>query len=130
MINVVIDTNVYISSVIKPGGIPTAVIDIATTGGDVELIYNLEIFAEYDRVFSYPKLKIPPEKKLMILTEIKNSGIIVIPTKSDIIFKDESDRIFYDTAKHSGAILITGNLKDFPKEDFIMSPADFVGKYG
>ena len=30
----------------------------------------------------------------------------------------------------SGAILITGNLKDFPKEDFIMSPADFVGKYG
>ena len=39
---------------------------------------------------------------------------------------DETDRIFYDTAKASGAILITGNLKHFPSEPFIMKSAEFL----
>ena len=40
--------------------------------------------------------------------------------------RDESDRIFYDTAKESKSILISGNLKHFPNEEFIMLPADFL----
>jgi predicted nucleic acid-binding protein len=42
---------------------------------------------------------------------------------------DEKDRIFYDTAKQRNAILITGNIKHFPEEDFIMSPKDFLERY-
>jgi hypothetical protein len=38
---------------------------------------------------------------------------------------DESDRKFYDAAKACHAILITGNQKHFPKENFIVSPAEF-----
>lgn len=43
---------------------------------------------------------------------------------------DEKDRIFYDTAKESSAILVTGNIKHFPKEAFIMSPNDFIQEIG
>jgi len=40
---------------------------------------------------------------------------------------DETDRVFYDTAKASGAILITGNIRHYPAMPFIMTPADFLG---
>ena len=42
---------------------------------------------------------------------------------------DEDDRIFYDIAKASHAILLTGNIKHFPLEPFIVSPADFLKEY-
>ena len=45
---------------------------------------------------------------------------------SDVPMLDEDDRVFYDTAKESGAILVTGNTKHFPAESFIMTPSDFL----
>jgi len=39
---------------------------------------------------------------------------------------DEDDRKFYDTAKSVGAWLISGNLKHYPKEDFIKTPTEFL----
>jgi hypothetical protein len=42
---------------------------------------------------------------------------------------DETDRIFYDTAKKSNSILVTGNMKHFPIEPFIKNPHDFLGYY-
>jgi len=47
----------------------------------------------------------------------------------DISLPDESDRIFYDTACESKAILITGNKKHYPDEEFIMTPADFLLRF-
>jgi len=41
---------------------------------------------------------------------------------------DESDRVFYDTAKTIGAILVTGNIKHYPDEPLIMTPAVFMKK--
>ena len=46
--------------------------------------------------------------------------------EKNIPMPDESDRIFYDTDKQSGSILITGNTKHFPDEPFIMTPAEFM----
>ena len=53
-------------------------------------------------------------------------GALIEPTISTIPLPDESDRIFYDTAKDSGAILVTGNIKHYRDESFIMTPADFM----
>jgi hypothetical protein len=39
---------------------------------------------------------------------------------------DEGDRAFYDIAKAYGATLITGNIQHFPKEDFILTPSEFL----
>ena len=51
---------------------------------------------------------------------------MIEPAASDIPMIDETDRIFYDTAKAAGATLITGNIKHYPAEPFIMLPADFI----
>jgi predicted nucleic acid-binding protein len=39
---------------------------------------------------------------------------------------DEDDRVFYDTATASEAVLVTGNIRHFPAEPFVMTPADFL----
>ena len=49
-----------------------------------------------------------------------------MPKKSNLQMIDEADRIFYDTAKGSNSILITGNIKHFPKEDFIKTVNEFL----
>jgi len=53
-------------------------------------------------------------------------GETVAPEQSSIPLPDETDRIFYDTAVASGAVLITGNKKDYPDNPFIFTPADFL----
>jgi len=39
---------------------------------------------------------------------------------------DEDDRKFYDVAKSAEAFLITGNIRHYPKEPFIVSPSGFL----
>ena len=60
---------------------------------------------------------------------LRNIGISFDPPPSTIKLQDESDRIFYDTAKGSASYLITGNIKHYPKESFILLPADFLRRF-
>ena len=53
-------------------------------------------------------------------------GYSVVPTPLDTDFVDVSDKKFYEVAKFCGAKLITGNLKHFPRESEVVSPADFL----
>jgi predicted nucleic acid-binding protein len=43
---------------------------------------------------------------------------------------NEDDRIFYDAAVEANAYLITGNIKHFPKESFIITPSQFLAIIG
>ena len=51
---------------------------------------------------------------------------MIEPVASTISLPDETDRVFYDTAKSSDSILITGNIKHYPSDEFVMSPSDFL----
>ena len=62
----------------------------------------------------------------VLLDEVRRIGFSVISDVSDIPLIDEDDRIFLDTAKASGALLVTGNTKHYPHEPFITTPATFV----
>ncbi len=37
----------------------------------------------------------------------------------DVPFADESDKKFYEVAKHCNAVLITGNKKHFPDDPIV-----------
>ena len=76
--------------------------------------------------------KIDPSNVCRFIDLLKNIGIPFNPLSNDLRphkaekIPDESDRIFYATAKGSDSILISGNLKHYPGEPFIMLPADFL----
>ena len=64
------------------------------------------------------------------MADLREIGVQVNPKTSGIIIKDEDDRIFYDTAKTSDAILITGDKHLLElKEPFIKTPAEYIHEY-
>ena len=130
MINVVIDTNVIISSMLSPNGTPSKVVAIILEVDEFNIIYSNEMLKEYKKVLAYRKLNIDTETQHQFLYTIKDAGIVITPAPSSIQMRDETDRVFYDTAKASNSVLITGNKKDYPNESFIMSPSEFISYVG
>ena len=123
----VLDTNIVISALINPEGKPSQIMKMILNL-QAELCHNIAILIEYERVALRPKFsgKIDSGKIKRFIKLLENIGISYNPAPSNIKLPDESDRIFYDTAKRSGSILISGNIKHYPKEPFIMTPADFL----
>jgi len=130
MQKVVIDTNIIIAAFITPNGLPARVIDLVVSDEKMAICYNEGILAEYEEVLlreKFKKYNFDPDKIKSFMYNVKQIGIFVDPPKSDIFMPHESDRNFYDTANESGAILITGNAKHYPrKKSFIMSPVEFL----
>ena len=122
---VVIDTNILISSRLSALGNPAKIMRLIADG-QLEVYYNSEILKEYRRVLAYDKFKFSLESQEFAVEIIKNIGNIINPVISKIILPDESDRIFYDTAKAVNAYLITGNLKHYPEESYILKPTQFI----
>jgi len=127
MQKIVVDTNVVVSSNLVSSGNPAEIMKLFYTGA-LQLYYSQKILEEYKRVLAYKKLKFAITAQMAIINAIEIGGIWIEPPASVIPFNDEADRIFYDTAKISDAVLITGNIKHYPAESFIMTPAEFLCK--
>jgi putative PIN family toxin of toxin-antitoxin system len=127
MKRVVIDTNVIVSSTLSEKGKPAEIMDLCYSGG-ILVFYTAEILDEYKRVLSYERLNIAVETQIGVIEAIEEIGIMIEPIASTIPLPDETDRVFYDTARSSESTLITGNTKHYPVENFIMTPAEFLNK--
>lgn len=128
MTKVVLDTNVLVSALLSNG--PPAVITDLVAEGKLTLFYNDEIIGEYWDVLRRKKFKFRSSQVSRLIDTIVKAGIAVMDTLLSVIpMPDENDRKFYDVAKVSSAFLITGNLKHFPQEPFIVNSSDFLKLY-
>lgn len=125
---VVIDTNILVSSLWSKSGTPAKIMSLVICGRLVPC-YDYRILCEYKEVLSRPKFKFSPGEINALLDFIKHSGRSVIAEPLDNEFADEADKKFYEVAKHCGATLITGNIKHFPSDEFVMTSNDFLEKY-
>jgi len=125
MIYVVLDTNVLVSALWSKDGTPSKIAHLIP---DKKIIpcYCDDILNEYNIVLSRPKFGFQKEQITALLVNIKKYGKAIVADKSTLPLPDESDRVFYDVARASEAILITGNIKHFPPEPFIMTPSEFL----
>ena len=123
--DVVLDTNILVSALWSANGTPAQIVE---NMGELTVYYNDEIMAEYKDVLLRDKFKgrFTDDEINGLLMYIEKFGKNIVAPKSDIPLPDEKDRIFYDTAKGSGSFLITGNVKHYPKESFILTPAEFL----
>ena len=122
MIRIVLDTNIIISAAFSPLGNCARIINLLTGSEQVELFYAEPILAEYQLVLSRPQLDISPQIQAELMETIKAEGKELKPVPSSIPLIDESDCIFYDTAREARAILITGNKKHYPVEAVYYAP--------
>ena len=122
---VVLDTNVVVSALYKSDSNPGAIIQ-SIMDGEIVIFFNEPILAEYDEVLSRIRLHIDKKEKVKILDLIQIRGAIFEPVKSSIEMADEDDRVFFDTANQARVILVTGNTRHYPEQEFIMTPAEYV----
>ncbi|MCL2108377.1 MAG: putative toxin-antitoxin system toxin component, PIN family [Oscillospiraceae bacterium] len=125
---VVVDTNVIVSAFWSKGGNPAKIISLIQNYL-ITPCYDYRIMQEYEEVLSRKKFGFESWEINNFLSQIKHDGISVVAPHIDIVFSDESDKMFYEVAKKCNAVLITGNSKHFPKDDCVVTPTDFLNTF-
>lgn len=125
----VIDTNVIVSALISKSleSNPLKVFRAIFQNRIVPL-YNDEIMDEYRTVLSRPKFRLDKSMIETVLKAVAVDGLRMNRTPADdVYFPDLKDIVFYEVAlSKEDSYLITGNIKHFPLEPFIVTPAEMV----
>lgn len=126
----VIDTNVLVSALL------TSKDDAATVqvlgkvlSGEIIPVYSNPITREYQEVLSRKKFHFSGEMIHYVLSAIEKYGIYVDPAPSGVVLPDMKDLPFYEVVlekRTDDAYLVTGNIKHFPKEPFIVTPRELL----
>lgn len=125
----VIDTNVLVSAMIRWDSVPGCILEHAFVGDIIPLL-NEQVLKEYMEVLRRPKFQFDEEKINIIIDGMVKRGILVDAEETSVVLPDPKDAVFYEIVmekrKHDGAFLITGNIKHFPAEPFIVTPREML----
>ena len=128
----VIDTNVLVSALLKEFSNPWKILQFVRIGKIIPL-YNKEMLIEYGEVlrrkekYDFPEEEIQEVINLLITTGMQFNG-----SQVDELFTDGDDIKFYSVAITAinyispYSKLVTGNKKDFPIKEFIVSADEMV----
>jgi putative PIN family toxin of toxin-antitoxin system len=117
MIRVVLDTNIFVSALLNPLGLPARTFLATISGGIARLCLSAEVYAEYEEVISRPKFNRSGQVVEETLRTIRQNALWVKPSETVRICSDSDDDIFLECCQAARAhYLVTGHLKDFPPE--------------
>ena len=126
MVYAVIDTNVLVSAIlsIHPDS-ATVIIRDKIIDGLIIPLYNADIIEEY--VLTRPKFHFPAELVDAVLDVILQKGFSLERTKTEEVFIDPKDVVFYEIAlSKEGSYVVTGNTKHFPVSPIVVTPAEML----
>jgi putative PIN family toxin of toxin-antitoxin system len=130
MIRVVIDTNVLISALLQPQGLPAQVLLMSVAERAARLCVSGEVYAEYEEVIRRPRFKRSESEIADTLRAIREIGIWVKPSHKVRACIDPDDDVFLECAQAARAhYIVTGNVKDFPAkwaDTLIVTPHQFL----
>lgn len=131
---IVLDTNVLVSAFLKPQSKPARILRLVIQG-EIRIIINEAILAEYNEVLSRPVFKLNDKYVQKILKLFRTKGIKATALAKSFHLPDSSDEPFLEAAIACRAdALVTGNLKHFPEEKChgqnILLPAEFLNTFG
>lgn len=125
----VLDTNVLVSALLSKSSVPAMILD-ETADGSISPLYDDDILAEYEDVLHRKKFPFAERDIRAVIEAIKSRGVRVEAGTVDVTLPDMDDVIFYavvmEKRKETDAYLVTGNLKHFPKEPFIVTPREML----
>ena len=125
----VIDTNVIVSALISSNDKSNPAVIVRTVlQGKIIPVYNDEIISEYIEVLSRDKFHVQKSDIDLVISHIIRIGLKVERTEAiGEIFPDPKDVVFYEVAlSKEDSYLVTGNIKHFPKVDFVVTPAEML----
>lgn len=126
----VIDTNVLVSALLSSKD-DTATVQVfaKVISGEIIPVYSNVITKEYREVLSRKKFGFSAEMIEYLLSAVEKYGILVDPSPSGITLPDMKDVPFYQVVlekRDDNAYLVTGNIKHFPKEPYIVTPRELL----
>ena len=125
----VIDTNVLVSAMLKWNSVPGNIMELVFSGTIVPLL-NEQIVKEYRDVLSRPKFHLTDMIIGNVINEIDRLGLYLDAETTNVILPDPKDTVFYEIVmekrKTEDAYLVTGNIKHFPSEPFIVTPREMM----
>lgn len=125
----VIDTNVIVSAMLKYHSVPGCIVDLAFNGPIIPVL-NDEIEQEYRNVLSRPKFHLTEDIVDDIIGAFRSNGLYLDAEHINIDLPDPKDLVFYEIVmearKEDTAYLITGNIRHFPSEPFIVTPREML----
>ena len=126
---VVLDTNVVVSGLLTHYGVCAEIIDRMREGRFM-LCVDGRILAEYADVLGRAELSLPIDAVRDFLEFVRTRAERVDAAVSAAALPDEADRPFLETALAAKAVLVTGNLRHFPKKACkgvrTLSPRQFI----
>mgnify|MGYP001112046031 CR=1 FL=1 len=126
----VIDTNVLVSALLSSKD-DTATVQVLgkVITGEIIPVYSNVITKEYREVLSRKKFGFSGDLIEYLMSAVEKYGILVDPSPSGITPPDMKDVPFYEVVlekRDDNAYLVTGNIKHFPKEPFIVTPRELL----
>ena len=124
---VVLDCNVLVSAS-RIDGTCRAVIDASVRWHDIVL--SEPILAEYEAVAGRPRQAPYRDAMRAVIGEIERLAVLVEPVEVVFGLRDPDDEVYLATAAAGGAVLITGNSRDFTEPRYgpvaVLSPRAFL----
>lgn len=126
----VIDTNVLVSALLSSRE-DTATVQVIgrVIRGEIIPVYSNAIIKEYREVLSRKKFDFSGDAVSYLLSAFEKFGIFFDPDPSEIVLPDRKDLPFYEVVlgkRDVDVYLITGNIKHFPKEPFVVTPRELL----
>ena len=122
----VIDTNVLVSALLTPGGVPSRLVK-AIRAAKIIPIVSHEILGEYVDVLHRAKFGFTKPDVDDLLLDLNGLAIFLVPTINSITrLPDPSDAPFVAAAMAAACPVVTGNAKHFPARlgVQVLSPAE------
>jgi uncharacterized protein len=131
VVRIVLDTNVLVSGLLSEQGPPGQVLDLSLAG-ELQLLYDARILAEYRAVLARPEFGVAPRFAAEIMRLLEGTGEPVVAGPWPRSLPDPDDEPFLAVAHAGRAVgLVTGNLRHFPASCRggvrVWSPRDFLG---
>jgi len=114
---------------LTPGGVCRQVLD-AASGGLARACVDERILLEYETVLQRPQFEIAPNDVAAALNVMRSVAERVAARPLRVNLPHTSDLPFLEVAHASDAILVTGNLRHFPKRSragvTVLGPREFL----
>lgn len=118
---VVIDTNIIISAFLSGYGKCRVFMD-KVFAGEYDVIVSESVFEEYKRKLYHPKFAFADETINFVLNWFRVNALWIEVNEEQAVpemdTKDVSDKPFYLLARSTHSLLVTGNIKDYPVEEW------------
>lgn len=118
---VVIDTNIIISAFLSRKGRCRLFMD-KVFAGKYEVVVSETILKEYEQKLKHPKFSFEQETIDFVLDWFRSYAIWIEVDESEAVpemdSRDATDKPFYLLARSTKALLVTGNIRHYPVEEW------------